>query len=149
MEERVVFEEEDMGGIMEDASEPQTRPEKALAIIEEALFSDEFRTFQTDFVHKNAHLFVEGQDLPPEAMLVYNSYVEGVESHLLAGITKEIPDFDFEELIQYMATADSEGPHMEAFDAIKAAIDFSSFQEMMESYQRGAGLGLEITVIGI
>ena len=124
-----------------------SKNERVLEILEETLQSEEFMNLQEEFADENCDLFPPEGDLPPQAMQIYQKYVEMIEANLLSKVQEVEPGFDFDELIPVIQkNKDSEDfAHATVFEFLNAAIDFNEFRSLMASYKAGKGLDLEVT----
>lgn len=124
-----------------------SKTERALEILEETLQSEEFMNLQEDFADKHCDLFPPEGDLPPQAMQIYQKYVDMIEKNLLSKVQEVEPNFQFDELIPLIKeNKDGEDfAHATVFEFLNAAIDFNEFRSLMASYKAGKGLDLEVT----
>ena len=111
----------------------------ALEILEETLQSEEFMNLQEDFADKHCDLFPPEGDLPPQAMQIYQKYVDMIEKNLLSKVQEVEPNFEFDELIPLIKeNKDGEDfAHATVFEFLNAAIDFNEFRSLLASYKAG------------
>ena len=122
-----------------EKNENISRIELILYTFEEVLQSEDFIISQNEFIDKNCHFFVDGEDLPPECMNLYGKYVEIIENKLLSKVLQKYPDFKFEELTPLFESKYNDFvQHAEILELLSAALDFNEFRDLMVSFNKGS-----------
>lgn len=126
-----------------------SRIDRILTILEETLQSEEFMNIQDDFADRHCDIFTPNEDLPPQAMKIYQEYVQMIEQNLINKVQEQEKDFDFEELLPVLTQhKNDEGfEYANVFEFLNAAVDFTEFRLLMESYKAGKGIEFEVTTV--
>jgi hypothetical protein len=121
--------------------------ERSLTALSDVLDSDAFISWQEEFATEHCKLFTLEGDLPPQAMKIYQEYVQSVEDRLLTRAREVNPAFDFDELLPVILEHkdDVDFAFANVFEVLNAALDFAEFRALMASYNRGEGLTLSVT----